>query len=282
MTSEPTFTDLTKLARRTGVPKRELDRIVHRLVEAYDPIRVCLFGSFSWGQPHWNSDLDFCIIVKTDEEAKHREKAHKVFSHFVRKNVDFYLCSKRQFEKMISNPATMEHKIHHEADVLYSQPEIVFDENQPLHREEHDLLKEAESDLIASRRLLIDPPLFKKSLFHVQQCIEFSLRAFRTFHLQPIIKSHQLNYLRKLCGVIEPAIKNIEGFSRKKDAERLADYYWLRYHNKDVEIPSDTAGVEAEIAVAERVYEFVKHYIETTEPPTEPTEVPETKKEREA
>ena len=80
----------------------------------------------------------------------------------------------------------------------------------------------------------------------------------------------------------ETNIKNIEGFARKKDAERLVDYYWLHYHNKDVEIPSDTVGVEAEIAVAERVYEFVKRYIETTEPPTEPTVVSEEKSEREA
>ena len=57
------------IARRVRVPKPELDRIVRRLVKIYDPLRIYLFGLFSWGKPHWKSDLDFCVIVKTEEEA---------------------------------------------------------------------------------------------------------------------------------------------------------------------------------------------------------------------
>lgn len=272
--SESRFTDLSKLARKAGVPKRELDRIVRRLVEAYDPLRVYLFGSFSWGVPHWNSDLDFCVVVETDEEAEQRDKAHKAFYHFTRRYTDFYLCSKSQFEKRLSNPGTMEHKIHREAAVLYEKPEVVFDENQPLCREEHEILNNAKNALRMAKKAIDDEnPMVKECLFHVQQCTEMSLKAFRSFHLHPIIKIHQLGRLRRMCGKLEPKIKDIEGFTDGA-AKRIAEYYWLRYY-KDVKIPPDLAGVEAEIAISQRVYEFVKHYIETTEPPTKPTVVPD-------
>ena|GEM_PF-334517 len=273
--TEPNFTNLSSLARRTGVPKQELNRIVRRLVKIYDPLRVYLFGSFSWGIPHWNSDLDFCVIVETDQQAgtEERYKSSKAFHGFVRRYTDFYLCSKNQFEKMISNPATMEYKIHHDADVLYTRPEVVFDETQPLRREEHDILKKARNALIMSKRALDDEePLPDESLFHVHQCIEMSLQSFRSFHLQGIIKTHELDFLRRLCGKIEPKIKSIEGFRSKYDAKRLANYYWLRYRRKVI-VPETMEGVKEEIAIAERVYEFIKHYIETTEPPTEPTVV---------
>ena len=269
-----TFTDLIEIARKTGVPKEELDRVVRQLVEAYDPLRVYLFGSFAWGVPRWNSDLDFCCVVENEEEAEDRSKGLDVFYSFERRNTDFYLLSKPEFEKMLSNPANMEHKIYYDADTLYAKPDVVFDESQPFFREEEDTLKKGGDNLIASRRMLIDPPIAEVALFHVQQCIEQSCRAFWAFHLQPIMKNHELNVWRKRCGKIEPAIMKIEGFHTKRDAERLSNYYWLRYRKKVI-IPPDIAGVEAEIAIARRVYEFVKHYIETTEPPAELTAVPE-------
>ncbi len=260
----PTFTDLTDLAARTGVSKRELDRIVRRLVRLYDPLRVYLFGSFAWGIPHWNSDLDFCVVVETDEQAKDKSKGRSVFYRLLHTATDFYLLSQGEFEKMISNPASMEHKIHHEATVLYSKSNVVFDENKPLHREEHDILREAQDDLGAAN--VLKTPFPNKALFHVQQCMEHSFRAFWSFHLRSIIKMHELGAWRRLCGKIEPAILEIEGIRTKKDADRLSEYYWLRY-GRNVAIPADMAGVEAEIAIAERVYQFMKHYIETTEPP---------------
>lgn len=270
-----TFSDLTDIASRTGVPERELDRIVRGLVAAYDPLRVYLFGSFSWGVPHWNSDLDFCCIVRTDEEAEDHDKGDEVFDSFTSHYTDFYLCSKSQFEKYLSNPATMEHRIFHEANVLYATADtIVFDENQPLCRDDLDLLKSAKESLRVAKKCIDDEePMPKTALHHVQQSIEFSLRAFRSFHLHPIMKTHKLYLLRQLCWKIDPAIKEIEGFSSHA-MKRITQYYWLRYDRK-VRIPVDIAGVEAEIAIAERVYEFVKHYIEATEPPSEPTVVPD-------
>lgn len=268
--SEAIFSDLSEISRRTGVPKQELERIVRELVKAYDPLRIYLFGSFSWGSPHWNSDLDFCCIVRTDEEAEDHDKEDEVFGSFTTHYTDFYLCSKNEFEKFLSNPATMEHKIFHEANVLYAAADVVFDHNQPLYREELDILKKA------GHCLDVSTTFFEKGydyvdiiLHHVQQCIEFSLRAFRMFHLQQIMKTHKLLLLRQVCGRIEPKLKEIEGFSSHA-SKRITRYYWLRY-NKKVKIPVNIAGVEKEIAIAGRVYEFVKHYIETTEPPLEPT-----------
>lgn len=276
-----TFTDLTEIARKTGVPKEELGRIVRGLVEAYDPLRLYLFGSYAWGAPHWNSDLDFCCIVRTDEEAEDHDKEDEILETFTSHYTDFYLCSQNEFEKFLSNPASMEHKIFHAADVLYAAADVVFDHNQPLFREEHDILRKGWNNLRLSKKSIYDDdPMPEECLFHVQQCIEFSLRAFRMFHLQTIMKTHKLYLLRQICGQIEPGIKEIEGFSSHA-SKRLTNYYWLRY-NKKVRIPVTMEGVEKEIAIAERVYDFVKHYIETTEPPTEPTVLSEDDPERDA
>ena len=271
--TEPTFLDLHELEERLRVPPGELERIVRGLVELYDPLRVYLFGSFAWGTPRWYSDLDFCVVVRTDEEADEIEKALNLLGSFMKRDTDFYLCSKKQFEKYLSNPGTMQFKIFHDANVLYAAANVVFETNQPLYREEHDLLNKAENNLLLARSALDHPvkSMPEECLHHVQQSIEFSLRAFRCFHLQPIFKTHKLDMLRKMCLKIDPGLKTVEGFSDWA-AQRITRYYLLRY-NQTVKIPVSLAGVEKEMAIAERVYEFVKHYIETTEPPTEPTVV---------
>jgi len=35
-----------------------------RLRAAYEPKEIILFGSYAWGTPNDDSDLDFCVIVK--------------------------------------------------------------------------------------------------------------------------------------------------------------------------------------------------------------------------
>lgn len=47
--------------------KAELNKIVRRVVDAYRPEKIILFGSYAYGKPHADSDLDLLIIKKTSE-----------------------------------------------------------------------------------------------------------------------------------------------------------------------------------------------------------------------
>ena len=47
-------------------------RIVARIVEAYRPERVILFGSYARGAPTSDSDVDLLIIKETDRSASER------------------------------------------------------------------------------------------------------------------------------------------------------------------------------------------------------------------
>ena len=51
----------------SGAVKTELDKIVRQVVEAYRPEKIILFGSYAYGQPSADSDLDMLIIKKTSE-----------------------------------------------------------------------------------------------------------------------------------------------------------------------------------------------------------------------
>ena len=52
--------------RRTEL-EAELERIVRVLVEQYDPECIILYGSFAHGEIHAWSDLDLCVIKRTEK-----------------------------------------------------------------------------------------------------------------------------------------------------------------------------------------------------------------------
>lgn len=47
--------------------RMELDKIVKQVVAAYQPDKIILFGSYAYGKPRADSDLDLLIIKKTGE-----------------------------------------------------------------------------------------------------------------------------------------------------------------------------------------------------------------------
>jgi len=47
--------------------RAELNKIVRQVVDAYHPQKILLFGSYAYGKPDADSDLDLLIIKKTSQ-----------------------------------------------------------------------------------------------------------------------------------------------------------------------------------------------------------------------
>lgn len=47
--------------------KTELNKIVKRVIDTYEPEKITLFGSYAYGKPDADSDLDLLIIKETSE-----------------------------------------------------------------------------------------------------------------------------------------------------------------------------------------------------------------------
>jgi predicted nucleotidyltransferase len=56
---------MTMLRQRPA--ERAIQRIVEQVVQGYRPQRVILFGSYAYGAPGRDSDIDLLIIRETDE-----------------------------------------------------------------------------------------------------------------------------------------------------------------------------------------------------------------------
>ena len=51
----------------SDIIQSKIQAIADKIATEYKPEKIILFGSYAWGKPHKDSDLDFFIIKKTDD-----------------------------------------------------------------------------------------------------------------------------------------------------------------------------------------------------------------------
>ena len=60
------------------ITEEQIQAVVQRIVEGYAPDRIILFGSYAYGTPTEDSDLDL-LIIKHNAEAKRSERAAAIW-----------------------------------------------------------------------------------------------------------------------------------------------------------------------------------------------------------
>ena len=52
------------------LPLKQIENIATKIAQRFDPIKIILFGSYAWGKPGPNSDVDLFIITETENTRK--------------------------------------------------------------------------------------------------------------------------------------------------------------------------------------------------------------------
>jgi predicted nucleotidyltransferase len=54
--------------RGADVPMREIRRFARQVAEQFHPEKIILFGSYAYGQPHEDSDVDILVVMDAPNE----------------------------------------------------------------------------------------------------------------------------------------------------------------------------------------------------------------------
>lgn len=104
------------------INKEVIEDVKNRLVKAYNPLAIYLFGSYAWGNPTEDSDLDFLIIVdKSEEKSYDRPLAgyDALFGMNIAKDIIVY--TKEEFEAASNNKTTLGFKIKKDGKLIYAR-----------------------------------------------------------------------------------------------------------------------------------------------------------------
>ena len=56
-----------------SIVEQKIKEITDKIVREYQPEKIILFGSWAWGTPHENSDVDMFIIKESEKKRWERE-----------------------------------------------------------------------------------------------------------------------------------------------------------------------------------------------------------------
>jgi uncharacterized protein len=106
------------------VGSKTIDAIKNELIKLYNPVEIYLFGSYVWGTPDDESDLDLLIIVdKCDPKERYKVMAagHRALLDFRNLGKDIIVLSKEEFSAVCDDKTRMFYKIKHEGKKIYAR-----------------------------------------------------------------------------------------------------------------------------------------------------------------
>ncbi|MFA6047919.1 MAG: nucleotidyltransferase domain-containing protein [Parcubacteria group bacterium] len=119
-----------------GKYEAKIPEIKERIVKEIDPEKIILFGSYAWGNPTEDSDVDLFVVKKSSEKRLERQrKLRKILFDSISGNfpaMDILVYTPEETEKSVN-----EHKNLFIEDILrhgktiYTKPKSAFNVKLP-------------------------------------------------------------------------------------------------------------------------------------------------------
>jgi len=112
----------TKRALKIMITPDTIEEIKNRLITVYKPIRIYLFGSYAWGNPTEESDLDLLVVVEKSDEtqaARARKASDPLWDLMV--PYELLVFTEDEFDESSQSMTNLSHKIKNDGRVLYAR-----------------------------------------------------------------------------------------------------------------------------------------------------------------
>ena len=115
--------NLFSMTAETSLSK-EINQVKNILTEKFEAKQIFLFGSYAYGLPSTESDLDLCVILNLAGKRKIEwmREIRRELSDIVSKPLDILVYGNKEFEERANLDSTLEHLILTKGIILHGQP----------------------------------------------------------------------------------------------------------------------------------------------------------------
>jgi HEPN domain-containing protein/predicted nucleotidyltransferase len=156
-----------------------LDAIVQRLIDAYDPERIILFGSHASGTEEAGSDIDLLIVKETDRRPIDRRVEVERLLADRQIPLDLMVYTPREMLDLYRAGSPFIEAVVETGRVLY------------MRRATEAWLQEAREEL-ETASILFEHRKYRGACFHSQQCVEKGLKALILEKGKRAARSHDI------------------------------------------------------------------------------------------
>ncbi|MFH1831764.1 MAG: nucleotidyltransferase domain-containing protein [bacterium] len=104
------------------ISKETIEEVKNRLVKTYNPVTIYLFGSYAWGTPTEDSDLDLLIVVDSSQERaiKRSFDGYKaLWGLEIAKEIIVYTSD--EFEALAQKETSLSYRVKQQGKVIYAR-----------------------------------------------------------------------------------------------------------------------------------------------------------------
>lgn len=104
------------------ISQETIQEAVRRLVKAYDPLEIYLFGSYAWGTPNEDDNLNILLIIESSNEKvyKRGDRAFDtLLSLKIPKNVIVF--TKQEFDTLSQDTTSLCYEVKSKGKIIYAR-----------------------------------------------------------------------------------------------------------------------------------------------------------------
>ena len=104
------------------ISQETIQEAVKRLVKAYDPLEIYLFGTYAWGNPNEDDDLNLLLVIESSDKKvyKRGDKAFDtLLSLDIPKNV--LVFTKQEFDTLLQDVTSLTYEVKSRGKLLYAR-----------------------------------------------------------------------------------------------------------------------------------------------------------------
>lgn len=98
-----------------------LKEAVRRIIEKFNPEKIILFGSYAYGQPTADSDMDLMVIMNTEEKPHKRAVPLRKALKGIGIPKDIIVKTPEEFDRFKNIVGTVIYPAAHKGKVLYER-----------------------------------------------------------------------------------------------------------------------------------------------------------------
>jgi predicted nucleotidyltransferase len=105
-----------------NIPVAAIRRFARRIAERFQPDKIILFGSYAYGTPHEESDVDLLVVMKTKNAIDQSIRISLAFERLF--SFDLIVRTPKQMERGLKDDDWFLREIIEKGKVLYEAPNV--------------------------------------------------------------------------------------------------------------------------------------------------------------
>jgi uncharacterized protein len=94
------------------IPQKTIQEVIRRLIKAYDPLEIYLYGKYAWGTPDEEDDLNLLLIIESSDKKVYQRgdlAFDALLSLKIPKNISVF--TKQEFDKNCQDVTSLTYEV---------------------------------------------------------------------------------------------------------------------------------------------------------------------------